>query len=190
MRGEFKGFFLLMTNNEALSVLCSVSLWKRLNHSRSREKHSTTSLYSFVHQSLPACFTTKQSTVKASLFVNQKLTHLTHSESRQTTLKANFFVFLMWQVCLSILNTWHGRPEEKWNPQNSSFLQVSEEQLLFFTFTVAFIVFNPNDLSPTYKQGGAQSETVGKSGAGTFSLSNSFISLRSPRSPGTNLNPA
>ena len=66
-------------------------------------------------------------------------------------MKANFFVFLMWQVCLSILNTWHGRPEEKWNPQNSSFLQVSEEQLLFFTFTVAFIVFNPNDPSPTYK---------------------------------------
>ena len=29
------------------------------------------------------------------------------------------------QVCLSILNTWHGRPEEKWNPQNSSFLQVT-----------------------------------------------------------------
>ncbi|NXT39499.1 BIRC6 protein, partial [Pelecanoides urinatrix] len=29
------------------------------------------------------------------------------------------------KVCLSILNTWHGRPEEKWNPQTSSFLQVS-----------------------------------------------------------------
>ncbi|KAI3362796.1 hypothetical protein L3Q82_001656 [Scortum barcoo] len=28
------------------------------------------------------------------------------------------------KVCLSILNTWHGRPEEKWNPQTSSFLQV------------------------------------------------------------------
>ena len=28
------------------------------------------------------------------------------------------------QVCLSILNTWHGRPEEKWNAQTSSFLQV------------------------------------------------------------------
>ncbi|XP_072351099.1 dual E2 ubiquitin-conjugating enzyme/E3 ubiquitin-protein ligase BIRC6-like, partial [Scyliorhinus torazame] len=27
------------------------------------------------------------------------------------------------KVCLSILNTWHGRPEEKWNPQTSSFLQ-------------------------------------------------------------------
>uniref|UniRef100_A0A1I8IEM6 UBIQUITIN_CONJUGAT_2 domain-containing protein n=1 Tax=Macrostomum lignano TaxID=282301 RepID=A0A1I8IEM6_9PLAT len=28
------------------------------------------------------------------------------------------------KVCLSILNTWHGRPEEKWNQQTSSFLQV------------------------------------------------------------------
>jgi len=29
------------------------------------------------------------------------------------------------KVCLSILNTWHGRPEEKWNPQTSSLLPVS-----------------------------------------------------------------
>ncbi|XP_037073509.1 LOW QUALITY PROTEIN: baculoviral IAP repeat-containing protein 6-like [Pollicipes pollicipes] len=28
------------------------------------------------------------------------------------------------KVCLSVLNTWHGRPEEKWSPQTSSFLQV------------------------------------------------------------------
>lgn len=28
------------------------------------------------------------------------------------------------KVCLSILNTWHGRPEEKWNPQTSSLLPV------------------------------------------------------------------
>jgi ubiquitin-protein ligase len=28
------------------------------------------------------------------------------------------------KVCLSILNTWHGRPEERWNSQTSSFLQV------------------------------------------------------------------
>jgi baculoviral IAP repeat-containing protein 6 len=28
------------------------------------------------------------------------------------------------KVCLSVLNTWHGRPEEKWNSQTSSFLQV------------------------------------------------------------------
>lgn len=30
------------------------------------------------------------------------------------------------KVCLSVLNTWHGRPEEKWNSQTSSFLQVSK----------------------------------------------------------------
>lgn len=29
------------------------------------------------------------------------------------------------KVCLSVLNTWHGRPEEKWNAHTSSFLQVS-----------------------------------------------------------------
>ncbi|XP_065681736.1 uncharacterized protein LOC100214758 isoform X1 [Hydra vulgaris] len=28
------------------------------------------------------------------------------------------------KVCLSILNTWHGRPEERWSPQTSSLLQV------------------------------------------------------------------
>lgn len=28
------------------------------------------------------------------------------------------------KVCLSIINTWHGRPEEKWNSQSSSLLQV------------------------------------------------------------------
>jgi len=30
------------------------------------------------------------------------------------------------KVCLSILNTWHGRPEEKWNPQTSSLLPVCQ----------------------------------------------------------------
>lgn len=29
------------------------------------------------------------------------------------------------KVCLSVLNTWHGRPEEKWNAATSSFLQVT-----------------------------------------------------------------
>lgn len=28
------------------------------------------------------------------------------------------------KVCLSVLNTWHGRPEERWNPETSSLLQV------------------------------------------------------------------
>ncbi len=31
---------------------------------------------------------------------------------------------MCFKVCLSVLNTWHGRPEEKWNSQTSSFLQV------------------------------------------------------------------
>lgn len=34
------------------------------------------------------------------------------------------------KVCLSVLNTWHGRPEEKWNAHTSSFLQV----ILFISF--------------------------------------------------------
>ena len=33
-------------------------------------------------------------------------------------------VSFRYQVCLSVLNTWHGRPEEKWSSENSSFLQV------------------------------------------------------------------
>ena len=48
---------------------------KRLEHSRSGEKHSTTSCVSpytsFVLEPLPACFTTEQRTVETSLFVNQ-----------------------------------------------------------------------------------------------------------------------
>ena len=48
---------------------------KRLEHSRSGEKHSTTSCVSpytsFVLEPLPACFTTEQRTVEAFLFVNQ-----------------------------------------------------------------------------------------------------------------------
>ena len=48
---------------------------KRLEHSRSGEKHSTTSCVSpytsFVLEPLPACFITEQRTVEASLFVTQ-----------------------------------------------------------------------------------------------------------------------
>lgn len=33
------------------------------------------------------------------------------------------------KVCLSVLNTWHGRPEEKWNAHTSSFLQVRPTNL-------------------------------------------------------------
>lgn len=31
------------------------------------------------------------------------------------------------KVCLSVLNTWDGKPEEKWNARTSSFLQVCVE---------------------------------------------------------------
>lgn len=41
------------------------------------------------------------------------------------------------KVCLSVLNTWHGRPEEKWNAQTSSFLQVS---FFFFFFEQSYQV--------------------------------------------------
>ena len=41
-----------------------------------------------------------------------------------TTLLLLFMITFHFKVCLSVLNTWHGRPEEKWNPHNSSFLQV------------------------------------------------------------------
>lgn len=34
------------------------------------------------------------------------------------------YYYYYFKVCLSVLNTWHGRPEEKWNAQTSSFLQV------------------------------------------------------------------
>ena len=40
----------------------------------------------------------------------------------------NICVCMCTQVCLSVLNTWHGRPEEKWTPQTSSFLQVNSRQ--------------------------------------------------------------
>lgn len=39
------------------------------------------------------------------------------------------------KVCLSVLNTWHGRPEEKWNAHTSSFLQV-----IFLLFKYFFFV--------------------------------------------------
>ena len=50
------------------------------------------------------------------------------------------FHSVMKQVCLSILNTWHGRPEEKWNPQNSSFLQVTT--ILFFLSAVSDVSYS------------------------------------------------
>lgn len=51
----------------------------------------------------------------------------THSNSVPIFFPHSNIIFIqkfIFKVCLSILNTWHGRPEEKWNPQTSSFLQV------------------------------------------------------------------
>ncbi|CAH0383910.1 unnamed protein product [Bemisia tabaci] len=42
----------------------------------------------------------------------------------QHTVRFNPNLYNDGKVCLSVLNTWHGRPEEKWNAQTSSFLQV------------------------------------------------------------------
>jgi baculoviral IAP repeat-containing protein 6 len=39
------------------------------------------------------------------------------------------------KVCLSILNTWHGRPEERWNAQTSSFLKV-----IIYVFCYFFVL--------------------------------------------------
>jgi len=45
------------------------------------------------------------------------------------------------KVCLSVLNTWHGRPEEKWNAQTSSFLQVC------FLFVLVALIKNEGVLN-------------------------------------------
>lgn len=42
------------------------------------------------------------------------------------------------KVCLSVLNTWHGRPEEKWNAHTSSFLQVSSRKSNIFVGSISF----------------------------------------------------
>lgn len=43
------------------------------------------------------------------------------------------------KVCLSVLNTWHGRPEEKWNAHTSSFLQVIESFILWIKFLLKYL---------------------------------------------------
>jgi len=40
------------------------------------------------------------------------------------TVRFNPNLYANGRVCLSLLNTWDGRPEEKWNEQTSSLLQV------------------------------------------------------------------
>ena len=59
-----------------------------------------------------------------NLYNDGKVQH-TRERGEEGVSGAVNFEFTHHQVCLSVLNTWHGRPEEKWNPQASSFLQVS-----------------------------------------------------------------
>lgn len=49
------------------------------------------------------------------------------------TVRFNPNLYACGKVCLSLLNTWSGRPEEKWSPKTSSFLQVliSIQSLIF-----------------------------------------------------------
>ena len=91
MRGEMIGFFIIKQKKEVSTVLCSVV--KHLGSGRARKKcrgkHETKSSVSLLKKwgktldfvscfpphffralPLPACFTTEQSTVEASLFVN------------------------------------------------------------------------------------------------------------------------
>ena len=76
MRGEIIEFFIIkQNNNKAPAVLCCVV--KQLGSCRALKKWGKTldyvlcfSLHFFCALQLPACFTTEQSTVEASLFVN------------------------------------------------------------------------------------------------------------------------
>jgi len=49
------------------------------------------------------------------------------------------------KVCLSVLNTWHGRPEEKWNAHTSSFLQVSSSRQKIKLTALEFIRYYIQD---------------------------------------------
>ena len=44
------------------------------------------------------------------------------------------------KVCLSVLNTWHARPEEKWNPSHSTLLQVCTQYYCTIFITVFVLV--------------------------------------------------
>ena len=74
MRREFNGFFIIkQIEKPDCALFCCEALRKRFKHSRSGEKHPSRYVSphtSFVLQPPPACLTTGQSTVKASLFVN------------------------------------------------------------------------------------------------------------------------
>ena len=97
------------TNKEALTVFCSVV--KHLGSSRALKKWGKTLdcvscfLLHFFHAlPLPACFTTEQSTVKASLFVNQfKVFFFFQHMSCTYSLSDFFFFFLVYLIYLSIV---------------------------------------------------------------------------------------
>ena len=78
MLGELIEFFIIKTNKEASTELCFVV--KHLGSGRALKKWGKTldcvscfPLHFFRALPLPACFTTEQNTVEASLFVNLPL---------------------------------------------------------------------------------------------------------------------
>ncbi|CAG9531988.1 unnamed protein product, partial [Cercopithifilaria johnstoni] len=50
--------------------------------------------------------------------------HINLETTGNHTVRFNPNLYNDGKVCLSVLNTWHGRPEERWNPETSSLLQV------------------------------------------------------------------
>ena len=81
--------------------------------------------------SLTACFVSSLVTLRCfefDVFLPSEYTDSPPMINLQTTgnqtVRFNPHLYHDGKVCLSILNTWHGRPEERWNGQTSSFLQV------------------------------------------------------------------
>ena len=74
MRGENDGFFIIKQIKKPR--LCSVLFGNSTQEEGEHSPAARVSFYtSFVLSPLPACFTTEQSTVEASLFVNQYYRH-------------------------------------------------------------------------------------------------------------------
>lgn len=68
---------------------------------------------------------------------NDGKVELLHCTTLHVVMVNNAYYFS--QVCLSILNTWHGRPEEKWNPHTSSFLQVIEVEVTIWSSEIQLV---------------------------------------------------
>ncbi len=64
------------------------------------------------------------------------------------TVRFNPNLYNCGKVCLSILNTWSGRPEEMWNPETSTLLQVS--RVLKYRRKFKFIFKGSSFYSVTY----------------------------------------